>query len=167
MLKKVLNINGLPRTLIVDNKTSLASVLREQLLLTGCKVGCNQGQCGACSIVMDGEVVRSCIVKMKKVPDDAKIWTIEGIGTPENLHPLQVAWIAYGCAQCGFCSPGFIMSAKVLLERNPNPHQKKYVIGFKKPHLPLHRLKDLVDAVNAVAKVRAGKCAKRNCFTRL
>src|SRR5690554_7432034 len=113
MQKKVLKINGLPRTLIVDPEASLAGVLREQLLLTGCKVGCGEGHCGSCSIIMDGEVVRSCIVKMGKVPDDTEIWTIEGIGTAENLHPLQAAWMAYGCAQCGFCSPGFIMSAKV------------------------------------------------------
>lgn len=162
MLKKVLNINGLPRTLIVDPEASLASVLREQLLLTGCKVGCNQGQCGACSIVMDGEVVRSCIVKMKKVPDDAKIWTIEGIGTPENLHPLQVAWIAYGCAQCGFCSPGFIMSAKVLLERNPNPTRQEVRDWFQK-HRNLCRCtgyKPLVDAVMAAAKVLRGEMRK-------
>ncbi|MBP2663146.1 MAG: mop, partial [Firmicutes bacterium] len=113
MQKKVLNINGLARTMIVDPEATLADVLREQLLLTGCKVGCNQGQCGTCSIILDDKVVRSCIVKMKKVDDHAKITTIEGIATANNLHPLQVAWMAYGCAQCGFCSPGFIMSAKV------------------------------------------------------
>ena len=70
MQKKILNINGLPRTLITDPEASLGSVLREQLLLTGCKVGCNQGQCGSCTIIMNDEVTRSCIVKMKKVPDD-------------------------------------------------------------------------------------------------
>ena len=80
MEKKVLIVNGLPRTMIVDSNATLASVLREQLLLTGCKVGCNQGQCGTCSIILDGKVVRSCIVKMKRVPEDAKITTIEGIG---------------------------------------------------------------------------------------
>ena len=69
MQKKILIINGLPRTLIVDQEATLAAVLREQLLLTGCKVGCNQGQCGTCSIIMDGRVVRSCIMKMKRVPD--------------------------------------------------------------------------------------------------
>lgn len=99
MLKKVLNINGLDRTLIVDPDASLAGVLREQMMLTGCKVSCNQGQCGTCSIILNGELVRSCIVKMKKVADNAKITTIEGLGTPDNLHPLQVAWMAYGCAQ--------------------------------------------------------------------
>lgn len=132
MQKKVLHVNGLPRVLIVNPETSLASVLREQLLLTGCKVGCNQGQCGTCSIIMDGKVVRSCIVKMKRVPDEANITTIEGLAKPENLHPLQVAWMAYGCAQCGFCSPGFILSAKVLLDTNSAPKREDVREWFQK-----------------------------------
>ena len=107
MVKRVLNINGLPRTLIVNEEDSLAKVLREQMLLTGCKVGCGQGQCGTCTVILNGKAVRSCIVKMKKVEENAEITTIEGLGTPDNLHPLQVAWMGHGCAQCGFCSPGF------------------------------------------------------------
>jgi len=162
MQKKVLNINGLPRTLIVDPETSLASVLREQLLLTGCKVGCNQGQCGTCSLIMDGKVVRSCIVKMKKVPDEACITTIEGLATPENLHPLQIAWMAYGCAQCGFCSPGFILSAKVLLDNNPNPTREDIRDWFQKNRNACRctGYKPLVDAVMAAAKVLRGEMHK-------
>ncbi len=164
MLKKVLNINGLTRTLIVDPEASLASVLREQLLLTGCKVGCGQGQCGSCSIILDGKVVRSCIVKMSKVPDDAKIFTIEGIGTPENLHPLQVAWMAYGCAQCGFCSPGFIMSAKGLLDVNPSPTREEIRDWFQKNRNACRctGYKPLVDAVMAAAKVLRGEMRKED-----
>lgn len=93
MVKRVLNINGLPRTLIVNEEDSLAKVLREQMLLTGCKVGCGQGQCGTCTVILNGKAVRSCIVKMKKVEGNAEITTIEGLGTPDNLHPLQVAWM--------------------------------------------------------------------------
>ncbi len=132
MQKKILKINGLTRTLIVDLDKSLADVLRQQLMMTGCKVGCNQAQCGACSVIMDGRVVLSCILKMKRVPDNAVITTIEGIGTPDNLHPLQVAWMAYGCAQCGFCSPGFILSAKVLLDENLNPTREEIRAWFQK-----------------------------------
>ena len=120
MIKKRLVINGLPRTLLVNPDDTLAKVLREQLLLTGCKIGCNQGQCGTCTVIVDGKAVRSCIMKMGKIKDDTVIETIEGIGSVDNLHPLQVAWMGHGCAQCGFCSPGFIMSAKVLLEENPS-----------------------------------------------
>ena len=162
MLKKVIMVNGLERTLIVEPERSLASVLREQLLLTGCKVGCNQGQCGCCSVVLDGEVVRSCVTKMKRVPDYAEIWTIEGIGTAQNLHPLQVAWMAYGCAQCGFCSPGFIMSAKVLLEKNPDPTREEVRDWFQKNRNACRctGYKPLVDAVMAAAKVLRGEMHK-------
>ena len=164
MEKKVLIVNGLPRTMIVDSDVTLASVLREQLLLTGCKVGCNQGQCGTCSIIMDGKVVRSCIVKMKRVPNEAKITTIEGIGTPDNLHPLQVAWMAYGCAQCGFCSPGFILSAKVLLEGNPDPTREEIRTWFQKNRNACRctGYKPLVDAVMAAAKVLRGEMRKED-----
>lgn len=164
MQKKVLHVNGLPRVLIVDPETSLASVLREQLLLTGCKVGCNQGQCGTCSIIMDGKVVRSCIVKMKRVPDEANITTIEGLAKPENLHPLQVAWMAYGCAQCGFCSPGFILSAKVLLDTNSAPTREEVREWFQKNRNACRctGYKPLVDAVMAAAKVMRGEMHKED-----
>ena len=104
MIKKVLKINGQPRTLIVKEEDSLAKVLREQMMLTGCKVGCGQGQCGTCTVIVNGKAVRSCIVKMSKLEDDSEIETIEGIGTVDDLHPLQVAWMGHGCAQCGFLS---------------------------------------------------------------
>ena len=107
-------------------------MLRDRLLLTGCKIGCGEGHCGACNVIVDGKVTRSCITKISKVPDYAKIETIEGIGTLENLHPLQAAWAAHGCAQCGFCSPGFIMSAKVLLENNPSPTREEVRNGSTK-----------------------------------
>lgn len=164
MQKKILTINGLPRTLIVDPEVSLASVLREQLLLTGCKVGCNQGQCGTCSIIMDGKVVRSCVVKMKRVPDEARIITIEGLATPDNLHPLQVAWMAYGCAQCGFCSPGFILSAKVLLDINTAPSREEIRDWFQKNRNACRctGYKPLVDAVMAAAKVIRGEMRKED-----
>ena len=91
MIKKRLVINGLPRTLLVNPDDTLAKVLREQLLLTGCKIGCNQGQCGTCTVIVDGKAFRSCIMKMGKIKDDTVIETIEGFGSVDNLHPLQVA----------------------------------------------------------------------------
>jgi aldehyde oxidoreductase len=121
MEKRVLNINGLDRSLVVDPKKSLADVLREQLLLTGCKVCCSEGQCGTCTVIVDGKAVRACLMPVSKVEKGAKITTIEGLGTADNLHPLQVAWMARGGAQCGICTPGFLMSAKVLLDKNPAP----------------------------------------------
>jgi len=164
MIKKVLQINGLQQTILADPEDSLAKVLREQLLLTGCKVGCGQGQCGTCTVIVDGKAVRSCVMKMKRISDDAKIKTIEGVGSVEQLHPLQVAWMGHGCAQCGFCSPGFIMSAKVLLEENPSPTREEVRHWFQ-----VHRnvcrctgYKPLVDAVMDAAKVLRGEIKKED-----
>ena len=124
MIKKTLVINGVTRNLVLDKDETLATVLREHLLLTGCKIGCGEGHCGACNVIVNGKVTKACIFKMSRIPDNAEITTIEGVGTLSDMHPLQVAWMAYGCAQCGFCTPGFIISAKVLLENNPNPARR-------------------------------------------
>jgi aldehyde oxidoreductase len=149
MEKKVLNINGVPRTIIANSEASLADVLRGQLGLTGTKVGCGQAQCGACSVIMDGKVVRSCVTKIKKVEEGADITTIEGVGTPDDLHPLQVSWMVHGGAQCGFCSPGFIVSAKALLDENSKPTREDVRDWFQS-HRNACRCagyKPLVDAV--------------------
>ncbi|NLT58285.1 MAG: molybdopterin-dependent oxidoreductase [Clostridiales bacterium] len=159
MVKKVLQINGVPRTLVVDPAATLATVLREQLLLTGCKVGCGNGQCGACSVIVDGKVVRACTRKITSVPDNAVVETVEGLGTPDELHPLQVAWMAHGCAQCGFCSPGFLMSAKQLLRENSAPTREEVRAWFQ-AHRNTCRCtgyKPLVDAVMDAAKVLRGE----------
>ncbi|MCI9068091.1 MAG: molybdopterin-dependent oxidoreductase [Lachnospiraceae bacterium] len=164
MIKKVLIINGVERTIVVDESESLAQVLRDRLLLTGCKIGCGEGHCGACNVIVDGKVTRSCITKIAKVPDYAKVETIEGIGTLEDLHPLQAAWVAHGCAQCGFCSPGFIMSAKVLLENNPSPTREEVREWFNK-NRNLCRCtgyKPLIDAVMDAAKVLRGEMSKED-----
>ena len=164
MIRKVLNINGVDQILTVDENVSLADVLRNQMLLTGCKVGCGIGQCGACNIVMNGKVTRSCVTKIGKVPEGAVIQTIEGLGTPDNLHPLQLAWMAYGCAQCGYCSPGFIMTAKVLLEENASPTRQEVRNWFNK-NRNLCRCtgyKPLIDAVMAAAKVLRGEMRKED-----
>lgn len=164
MVKKTLIINGVKRMLIVDESASLADVLRKQLLLTGCKVGCNQGHCGACTILLNGEATRSCIVKMSRIKDGDEIETIEGIGTPEDLHPLQVAWMAHGCAQCGFCSPGFIMSAKDLLAKNASPTREEVRDWFdkKKNLCRCTGYVPLVDAVMDAAKVLRGEMKKED-----
>ena len=164
MIKKVLIINGVERTLVIDGTETLAKVLRERLLLTGCKIGCGQGHCGACNVIVDGKVTRSCITKVAKLRDYAEITTIEGIGTVNNLHPIQVAWMAYGCAQCGFCSPGFIVSAKVLLEQNPNPTREEVRDWFNK-NRNLCRCtgyKPLIDATMAAAAVMRGEMTKED-----
>ncbi|MBU4605159.1 MAG: 2Fe-2S iron-sulfur cluster binding domain-containing protein, partial [Proteobacteria bacterium] len=91
MLKLTLEINGQPKTVVAASDESLANVLRENLGLTGTKVGCGEGQCGCCNVILDGKLVRSCVTKMSKVPNGASVETIEGVGTPKDPHPLQVA----------------------------------------------------------------------------
>ncbi len=159
MIKKEIVVNGIPRRLVVDGEASLAQVLRTNLLLTGTKLGCGEGQCGACSVLVDGKVTRSCATKMKRVNDGARVTTIEGIGTPDHLHPLQIAWMAHGGAQCGFCSPGFIVSAKGLLDSNPAPGRDEVRDWFQK-HRNACRCtgyKPLVDATMDAAKVLRGE----------
>jgi len=160
LLKRInLTINGVERFVEFDfEQDTLADVLR-RFGLTGVKVGCGKGVCGACSVILDDKVIRSCTKKMKTVPEFSCIITIEGIGTPTCLHPLQKAWIAYGGAQCGFCSPGFIVSAYRLLEENPNPSRADVREWFHK-HRHICRCtgyKPLVDAVMAAAKVMRGE----------
>ncbi|AGW12793.1 molybdopterin-dependent aldehyde oxidoreductase [Megalodesulfovibrio gigas] len=159
MIQKVITVNGIEQNLFVDAEALLSDVLRQQLGLTGVKVGCEQGQCGACSVILDGKVVRACVTKMKRVADGAQITTIEGVGQPENLHPLQKAWVLHGGAQCGFCSPGFIVSAKGLLDTNADPSREDVRDWFQK-HRNACRCtgyKPLVDAVMDAAAVINGK----------
>lgn len=159
-LKKIwLNINGAPRAIVCDAENdSLADCLR-RIGLTGTKIGCNAGQCGACSVILNGKLVRACIVKMKKVEDQSEVTTIEGIGTPSNLHPIQQAFIALGGVQCGFCSPGFIVSAYALLQENPNPTRAEVRHWFtvNKNACRCTGWKPIVDCVMAAAAVMRGE----------
>ena len=149
------------RPVVCDlEKDNLAVVLR-RMGLTGTKIGCGTGVCGACSLILNGEVIRSCTKKMKNVPEFSEITTIEGIGTPQHLHPIQQAWITYGGVQCGFCSPGFIVSAYSLLLKNLNPTREEVRAWFK-DHRNVCRCtgyKPLVDAVMAAAKVMRGEAS--------
>lgn len=164
MIKRTFIVNGVTRQVLVEENETLASFLRERLLLTGCKIGCGQGHCGACNVIVDGKVTRSCITKLSRLPDNAEITTIEGIGTLSDMHPLQVAWMAHGCAQCGFCSPGFIMTSKALLDNNPNPTREEVRDWFQQ-NRNLCRCtgyKPLVDAVMDAARVIRGEITKED-----
>jgi aldehyde oxidoreductase len=162
MEKKVLNVNGVPRTIIANPDASLADVLRGQLGLTGTKVGCGTAHCGACSAILDGKLVRSCVIKMKKVEDGATVTTVEGIGTPDNLHPIQMALVAHGAPQCGFCMPGFVVSVKALLDQNASPGRQEARDWFTKHRnaCRCNGYKPVVDAVMDAAKVLRGEMNK-------
>lgn len=120
MMKIAFKINGATQQVEVDGNTPLLWVVRDVLNLKGTKFGCGKAACGACTLHIDGEAVRSCSYPVKLAEGKA-ITTIEGLGTPENPHPVQQAWIEEVVPQCGYCQPGFIMATAALLEKNPNP----------------------------------------------
>ncbi|WP_046862131.1 (2Fe-2S)-binding protein [Microvirga massiliensis] len=121
MLQRVqLCVNGVDRTIHADGGTSLLAVLRDMLKLTGTRFGCGANQCGACNVLVDGRAVASCDLSIGAV-DGKRITTIEGLGTPEKPHPLQIAFEAEQAMQCGYCVSGILISAAALLERNPSP----------------------------------------------
>jgi aerobic carbon-monoxide dehydrogenase small subunit len=117
-------VNGAQQTLEVYPMARLLDVLREELRLTGTKEGCGEGECGACSVIMDGEVVNSCLVPILQA-EGTEIRTIEGIAGEEQLHAVQAAFIACGGAQCGICTPGMVIAAVNLLERTPQPDEQE------------------------------------------
>lgn len=113
-------VNGDPVTAVVHDNTTLLDFLRDKLGLTGTKKGCEQGECGACTVQLDGEPVNSCCTLAVEC-EGREVTTIEGVAKDGRLHPLQVKFIEKWALQCGYCTPGMIMSAKALLEKNPNP----------------------------------------------
>ena len=113
-------VNDVARTVDVYPMARLLDVLREQLQLTGTKEGCGEGECGACTVLIDGQMVNSCLVPIAQV-NGAAITTIEGVANNNQLHAVQQAFIDCGGAQCGICTPGMVLAAVNLLERNPNP----------------------------------------------
>ena len=119
-MKTSFSINGETRTVEAHPMERLLDVLREQLHLTGTKEGCGEGECGACSVLINGKIVNSCLVPVAQA-EGAEIKTIEGVATGEQLDAVQQAFIECGGAQCGICTPGMVMAAVDLLSRNPNP----------------------------------------------
>ncbi|HEU0293303.1 MAG TPA: (2Fe-2S)-binding protein [Anaerolineales bacterium] len=117
-------INGEEVEFLCEPRQSLLEVLRETLGLTGAKEGCNNGNCGACNVILDGALVNSCLVLAVEI-NGRNLTTVEGIATPQGLHPLQERFIAHAALQCGFCTPGFIVAAKALLDQNPDPSENE------------------------------------------
>lgn len=129
-MKKIsLNVNGKDYNLEIDENIRLLDLLREELGLIGVKEGCSEGECGACSIIMDGEVVNSCLI-MGFQANGSKIITIEGLEENGEIHPIQQAFIDVGAVQCGYCTPGMIMAVKALLDKNPEPTREEIREGI-------------------------------------
>ncbi|MDR2164022.1 MAG: molybdopterin-dependent oxidoreductase [Clostridiales Family XIII bacterium] len=157
--KLTLHINGADRTVIVNPaRDTLADVLR-RIGLTGVKIGCGVGVCGACSVILNGKVTRSCVRKISSVEEYSEVVTVEGIGNPMNMHPIQAAWVASGAVQCGFCVPGFVVSTYQLLKENPAPTRDEVREWFVK-HRNVCRCtgyKQITDAVMTAAAVMRGE----------
>jgi xanthine dehydrogenase YagT iron-sulfur-binding subunit len=126
------NVNGAARVLELDTRTTLLDALREHLRLTGTKKGCDHGQCGACTVIVDGRRINSCLT-LALMHDGGSITTIEGLGTPENQHPMQAAFVKHDGYQCGYCTPGQICSAVAML-------------GEVEAGIPSHATRDLTAA---------------------
>jgi aerobic-type carbon monoxide dehydrogenase small subunit (CoxS/CutS family) len=123
-----MTLNDKPVSVEVEPGDLLADVLRDKLGLIGTKIACGEGECGACTVLVDGETVTSCIYPAMKV-HGREVLTIEGLSEGRELHPIQAAFAAHAAAQCGYCTPGFIMAAKALLDENPNPTREEIMAG--------------------------------------
>ena len=119
-----INVNGLDKTLDIEPHEMLLDVLRDRLGLTGTKAGCREGECGSCTVLVNGQPVNSCLFPAAKA-HKCKIVTIEGIGSADHPHPVQISMAKLGAVQCGYCSPGFAMSAVALLSETGNPTEEE------------------------------------------
>ncbi len=149
-----LKVNGGTHTLDIDPSTPLLYILRNDLGLQGPRFGCGLGQCGLCTVIINGEATRSCIMPTSAVKDE--ITTLEGLAKESTLHPLQQAWIDEQVPQCGFCQNGQIMSAKVLLEKNPNPTDEQIREGMTSTLCRCMTYYRIQAAIKRAAKVIAG-----------
>ena len=125
-----ITVNGDAYHLLVDTQRTLLEVIRDEIGLTGTKNGCGAGECGACTVLLDDEPVNSCLVLAHEA-DGHDVVTIEGLAHGDVLHPVQAAFVAQGAIQCGFCTPGMVMSTKALLDRHPDPTREEVFHGLK------------------------------------
>ena len=145
-------VNDKPYKVEVDPQTTLLEVLRDRLSLTGAKSGCGTGHCGACTVLADGETVLSCLT-LAITAGDSRITTIEGLSNGGNLHPIQKTFVDYGAIQCGFCTPGMILSAKALLDKNPDPTREDVAVAISGNLCRCTGYVKIIDAVIAAARI--------------
>jgi len=148
-------LNGKPTSLTVDSDRTLLWVLRTDLGLTGMKYGCGEGHCGACTVLLDEEAVRSCMLPVKQVQGKA-VTTIEGLAQDGKLHPLQKAFMENDALQCGYCTPGMILTAYSLLRRNPRPSYPEILEGMQGNLCRCGAHKRIVEAIQVAAKEMRG-----------
>lgn len=145
-----LTVNGKAERILVNTNWTLLEVLREKLLLTGTKCGCNKGECGACTVLMNGKPVLSCLT-LAVTAHQQEIITIEGLSEDEKLHPLQQSFIDHGAIQCGFCTPGMIISAQALLDENPIPTEEEIRYGINGNICRCTGYEKIVEAIKSIS----------------
>ena len=146
-----MTVNGETVEVAVEPSTILIDVLRDELGLIGVKEACGRGECGACTVILDGKAVTSCIIPAMKAMDK-EVLTIEGLDNGGKLHPVQEAFVERGAIQCGFCTPGMVLSAKVLLDNNPNPTEQEVRVALSGNLCRCTGYVKIVDAVLAAAQ---------------
>ncbi|NCE64892.1 (2Fe-2S)-binding protein [Pseudoflavonifractor sp. 524-17] len=151
-----MTVNGQPVELQVKPYARLLDVLREDLGLTGTKEGCGVGECGACTVLVDGENVNSCLVLASSM-EGKSIQTVEGISADESLHPIQQAFLDHHALQCGFCTPGLVMSVKSLLDRNPNPTREEIKTAISGNLCRCTGYQQVIEAAEDAARVMRGE----------
>jgi len=144
-------VNGEPVKLRVSPLATLLDILRNDLELTGTKYGCGEGECGACSVLLDGKVVNSCLVPALEC-EGSEVVTIEGLGVNGKVHPIQKAFVDHGAIQCGFCTPGMIMATYALLEANPSPTEEEVKLALEGNLCRCTGYRKIIDAVLSLAK---------------
>jgi aerobic-type carbon monoxide dehydrogenase small subunit (CoxS/CutS family) len=155
-----LTVNGREVSCEADAETRLLDLLRDTLALTGTKEGCGEGECGACTVLLDGRAVNSCLIPAPAA-DGATVLTIEGLADGDRLHPIQEAFVETGGVQCGFCTPGFIMSAYALLAGNPDPTDEEIRTALEGNLCRCTGYERIVDAVRLAAeRMRSGSPAR-------
>jgi carbon-monoxide dehydrogenase small subunit len=150
-----MNVNGKAYEILVKPSATLLHVLREQMGLTGTKEGCGVGECGACTVLVDGEAVNACLMLALEAEGKA-VTTIEGLAEGGKLHPIQEAFVDVGGLQCGFCTPGMILSAKALLDRNPDPTDKEIRKGLEGNFCRCTGYTKIIDSVRLAAERMRG-----------
>jgi aerobic-type carbon monoxide dehydrogenase small subunit (CoxS/CutS family) len=155
MATTMVHINGRQRAIAAAGERSLLSVLRDDLALTGCKYGCGEGECGACTVLIDGQATRSCITPLADCAGK-RITTIEGLAEGEKLHPLQQAFVDCGALQCGYCTPGMILSGVALLEKHPRPTRGQIVDGMNGNVCRCGTYARIIAAMEQAAGVKGG-----------
>ena len=151
-----IKVNGKEVTLKVGPKERLIDTLREQLNLTGTKEGCSIGECGACTVILNGEAVSSCLILTGQI-GGSEVLTIEGLEVAGKLDPLQKAFIDYQAVQCGFCTPGMLMSAKALLMKNPHPGREEIKTALEGNLCRCTGYEQIIEAIESVANSQVNK----------